>query len=119
MVIAETSVPASKTQSPLGVLITILCTSSICSTLMPSFFIIAFIWRGLIFPGSILVTPLPYSYRYSVIKCKHFRAGNDRCTTGKEPVVAGDNQNIVPRADCGVRRDHVLCKRVLAFLNKF
>jgi hypothetical protein len=86
---------------------------------MPSFFIIAFIWRGLIFPGSILLTTLPYSYRYSVIKCKHFRTGNDCRAAGKEPVARADNQDIVARADTGVSSDDMFCKRVLAFFDKF
>jgi hypothetical protein len=80
---------------------------------MPSFFIIAFIWRGLTFPGSILTTPLPYSYRYSVIKCKHFRAGNDGCATGKQAIAAGNNEHLVPRADLRISGCDMLCKSIL------
>jgi hypothetical protein len=80
---------------------------------MPSFFIIAFIWRGLIFPGSIFLTTLPYFYRCSVIKCKHLRAGKDRSAAGDEPIVSCNDKDLVPRADLRVRGNDVLCKRVL------
>jgi len=102
MVIDETSA-SSKIQLPFGVLITILCTSSICSTCMPSFFIIAFIWRGLMFPGSIFLTTLPYSYPYTVIKCKHLRARNDRCAAGNQTVVFCNDDHLVARADLWIR----------------
>jgi hypothetical protein len=80
---------------------------------MPSFFIIAFIWRGLIFPGSIFLTTLPYFYRYSVIKCQHLRAGNDRCSAGDKPIFPGDYQDVIARADNGICADNVFCKRIL------
>jgi hypothetical protein len=85
---------------------------------MPSFFIIAFIWRGLIFPGSIFLTTLPYFYGYSILKCKHFRPGNHRGPAGEKPVFTGDNQNVVARANAGVCSGHVLCKRVLALCDE-
>src|SRR5512137_2357349 len=97
---------------------TILCTSSICSTCMPSFFIIAFIWRGLIFPGSIFLTTLPYSYCYSIIKCNHLHAGNYRSTTRNQMVIACNYQHIIPRADCRISRRHMFCKGVLSLRNK-
>src|SRR5512136_1351191 len=97
---------------------TILCTSSICSTCMPSFFIIAFIWRGLIFPGSIFLTTLPYSYCYSIIKCKHLRAGNYRSTASNQAVIAGNNQHIIPGAYCRISRGHMFCKGILALCDK-
>jgi len=85
---------------------------------MPSFFIIAFIWRGLMFPGSILLTPLPYSYRSTVIKCKHLCARKERCAAGKEPISLCNHHHIVPRADLRVCCDYVLCKRILALRHK-
>src|SRR5512137_1379045 len=98
---------------------TILWTSSICSTFMPSFFIIAFIWRGLIFPGSIVLTTLPYSYRYSIIKCKHLLARNDCSAAGCEPVVPCHDQNVIARADGGICGDNVFCKRIFSPGNEF
>src|SRR5208337_4820834 len=109
MVISVTS-DGPNTQLPFGVFMTILWTSSIGSTCMPSFFIIAFIWRGLMFPGSILLTPLPYSYRCTVIKCKHLCARKERSAAGNEPIAARNHQHVVPRADLRVCRDHMLCK---------
>ncbi len=85
---------------------------------MPSFFIIAFIWRGLIFPGSIFLTTLPYSYRYSIIKCKHLRARNDCCAAGNEPIFACNNHHVIARADCRVCCDNVFCKRILALCHE-
>jgi hypothetical protein len=82
---------------------------------MPSFFIIAFIWRGLIFPGSIFLDSLPYSYGYSIIKCNHLRTRNDRCTAGNEAIVRRNDHHVVARADLRVGSDNVLGKHVLPF----
>src|SRR5208337_5647111 len=117
MVISVTS-DGPNTQLPFGVFITILWTSSIGSSCMPSFFIIVFIWRGLMFPGSILLTPLPYSYRCTIIKCKHLRARKECSAAGNEPIPARNNQYDVLRADLRVCRDHVLCKRILPLRHK-
>jgi len=81
---------------------------------MPSFFIIAFIWRGLIFPGSIFLTTLPYFYRYSVIKCQHLRAGNNRCAAGDKPIFPGDYQHVISRADNGICTDNVFRESVFS-----
>jgi hypothetical protein len=86
---------------------------------MPSFFIIAFIWRGLIFPGSIFLTTLPYSYRYSIIKCKHLRSRNDRSAACYEPVVPGNHQHVITRADSGICGYDVFCKRIFSQSNEF
>src|SRR5208337_4888642 len=113
MVIAVTST-GPNTQLPLGVFITILSTSSIGSTCMPSFFIIAFIWRGLMFPGSIFFTTLPYSYRCTVIKCKHLRARNDRSAAGDQTVIFCNDDHLVARADLRIRSHHVLGKDIFS-----
>ena len=86
---------------------------------MPSFFIIAFIWRGLIFPGSIFLTTLPYSYRYSIIKCKHLLTRNDCSAAGNESITPGNHHHVIPRADSGICGGNVFGKRVLALCNEF
>jgi hypothetical protein len=86
---------------------------------MPSFFIIAFIWRGLIFPGSMCGTPLPYFYGYSIIKCKHLRARNLRCAAGNKPVVASSHQHIIPGADLRIRGNDMPGERIFSLIHKF
>jgi hypothetical protein len=85
---------------------------------MPSFFIIAFIWRGLMFPGSIFLTTLPYSYRCTIIKCKHLRARKEGYAAGKETIAASNNEDIVARADLRISRDNMFCKRVFSLCHK-
>ena len=70
------------------------------------------------FPGSILYTPLPYSYRCTVIKCKHLRPRKECGAAGNKPIAASDHQYIVPRADLRVGCHYMLCKCVFSLCNK-